>query len=70
MTSPLSQPALTFNFTVTMWDVQGPSFFGLGETASLAVGAVASAATGPILASFSEVIGLEGVSWMLHRRCA
>jgi phage tail-like protein len=59
MPTPLLQPALTFNFNVVMWDVQGPNFFGLPPAASAAVGAVASAAGQLIFGSFSDVSGLE-----------
>ncbi|MBX3154843.1 MAG: phage tail protein [Deltaproteobacteria bacterium] len=55
MPTPLLQPALTFNFQVTMWDVQGPGFFG-----DAVVGAAASAAGQLIFGSFAEVQGLEG----------
>jgi phage tail-like protein len=55
----LVQPAPVFNFMVTLWDVQGPSFFGSGS----ALGAVASAAiniAGQFLTgAFSECQGLD-----------
>lgn len=48
---PLLPPALSFNFSVVMWNVQGPSF-----NARAALGMVAGQA---IFGSFSEVQGLE-----------
>lgn len=59
MTSPLFQPAPAFNFTVTMWDVQGPGYFGLGVAASSSVGVAASVSGGLLFGSFAEVTGLE-----------
>jgi phage tail-like protein len=49
----LEQPALTFNFSVTMWDVQGPN---VGATARAAIG---QAAGQLFFGSFAEVQGLE-----------
>ena len=50
---PLLQPALTFNFNVVLWDVQGPN---VDATASSIAGSVAGQL---IFGSFSEVQGLE-----------
>ncbi len=50
---PLLQPALAFNFSVVMWDVQGPN---VDSTAAEVVGMVAGQL---IFGSFSEVQGLE-----------
>ena len=63
--SPLIQPALSFNFIVTMWDVQGPGFFGIegastggwGVASRIASGVV-NAASQLLLGAFSEVGGL------------
>lgn len=49
----LEQPALTFNFTVTMWEVQGPH---VGSTVRAAIGQTVGAL---IFGTFSEVSGLE-----------
>jgi len=49
----LLQPALSFNFAVVMWDVQGPN---VDSTAAQVVGMVAG---NIIFGSFSEVSGLE-----------
>ncbi|HLU65666.1 MAG TPA: phage tail protein [Kofleriaceae bacterium] len=63
--SPLVQPALSFNFLVTMWDVQGPGFFGIdgadaggwGVASRIASGVV-NLASQILLGAFSEVGGL------------
>jgi phage tail-like protein len=59
MPTSLLQPVASFNFHVTMWDAQGPGFFGLDPGPSAAVGAVSSASGQLIFGSFSEVQGLE-----------
>jgi phage tail-like protein len=63
--SPLLQPALSFNFLVTMWDVQGPGFFGIDGSANGGWGVAASIASGlaqmasqVLVGAFSEVGGL------------
>jgi len=53
--TPLLQPALSFNFTVTMWDVQGPAFFA-DNARRAALGSVAGQA---IFGTFAEVQGLH-----------
>ena len=50
---PLLQPALTFNFNVIMWDVQGPN---VDAVASQVAGSIAGQL---IFGSFAEVQGLE-----------
>jgi phage tail-like protein len=62
--SPVIQPALSFNFLVTMWDVQGPGIFGIdnlsggwGVAARIASGFV-NMASQILLGGFSEVGGL------------
>ena len=55
MTTPMLQPALAFNFSVTMWDVQGPNV-----DSTLGAAASAAAAAGQLIfGTFAEVAGLE-----------
>jgi phage tail-like protein len=49
----LEQPVLAFNFTVTLWDAQGPH---VGSTVRAAVGQLAGQL---IFGSFAEVSGLD-----------
>ncbi len=60
------QPAVAFNFLVTMWDCQGPGFFGIDSAAAGGWGVAArvasgfvNAATQLLLGAFSEVNGLN-----------
>jgi phage tail-like protein len=62
--SPLIQPALSFNFLVTMWEVQGPGMFGIddgaggwGIAARIASGFV-NLASQLLIGAFAEVSGL------------
>jgi phage tail-like protein len=60
---PLTNPALAFNFMVTMWDVQGPGLFGQSGggwgTAATVASAVSSVASQLLLGAFSEISGLN-----------
>lgn len=63
--SPVIQPQLSYNFLVTMWEVQGPGMFGLdhggggwGIAAKIASG-LASLASQIFLGGFTEVGGLS-----------
>lgn len=65
MPDPLIQPALSFNFWVLLWEVQGPGLFGLqprnaGErfAVGLATGLL-SAASQALFGAFSEASGLN-----------
>jgi phage tail-like protein len=62
----LIQPAVSFNFLVTMWDVQGPGFFGIDAAGSGGWGVASRIASGLVnmasqllLGAFSEVSGLN-----------
>ncbi len=62
---PVIQPAVSFNFMITMWDCQGPGFFGIGDGGG-ALGTVSKVASGVVnmasqllLGAFSEVGGLN-----------
>ena len=64
--SPVIQPAVSFNFMITMWDCQGPGFFGIDSAASGGWGVAARVASGVVnaasqllLGAFSEVTGLN-----------
>jgi phage tail-like protein len=65
MPDPLIQPALSFNFWVLLWEVQGPGLFGLqpeSTGARLALGiasGVISAASQALFGAFSDASGLS-----------
>lgn len=62
---PFIQPALSFNFWVLLWDVQGPGLFGFQPDSTagrLAVGLASgllSAASQALFGAFSEASGLN-----------
>ncbi|KYF86341.1 hypothetical protein BE20_29390 [Sorangium cellulosum] len=63
---PLTQPAVAFNFLVTMWDCQGPGFFGIDAAGAGGWGVASRVASGLVnmasqllLGAFSEVSGLN-----------
>jgi phage tail-like protein len=62
---PVIQPALSFNFWVLLWDVQGPGLFGFAPDTTegrLAVGLASgllSAASQALFGAFSDAAGLN-----------
>jgi phage tail-like protein len=61
MPTPLVQPAPSFNFMISMWDVQGPTVFGI-DTANPAVaaaGALLNLGAQFLLGGFAECEGLN-----------
>lgn len=65
MPDPLIQPALSFNFWVLLWEVQGPGLFGLqprnsGERLALGLATgLLSAVTQALFGAFSDATGLN-----------
>lgn len=65
MPDPLIQPALSFNFWVLLWEVQGPGLFGLqpsnaGQRFALGLASgVLSAVTQALFGAFAEAKGLD-----------
>ena len=65
MPDPLIQPALSFNFWVLLWEVQGPGLFGLqpnSAAARIAIGAasgIVSAISQALFGAFSDCTGLN-----------
>lgn len=62
----LVQPVTAFNFLVTMWDCQGPGFFGIDAAASGGWGVASKVASGVVnmasqllVGAFSDVTGLN-----------
>jgi len=62
----LVQPVTAFNFMVTMWDCQGPGFFGIDAAGSGGWGVASKIASGVVnmasqllLGAFSEINGLN-----------
>jgi phage tail-like protein len=62
---PAIQPAVGFNFMITMWDCQGPGFFGIDAAGAGGWGVASRVASGLVnmasqllLGAFSEVNGL------------
>ncbi len=63
---PLEQPVVSFNFMVTMWDCQGPGFFGIDAAraggwgiASHIASGLANIGTQLLMGAFSEITGLN-----------
>lgn len=62
MPTAILQPATAFNFTITMWDVEGPTLRGSSTSASpaaAAAGAVLNAGSQLLFGAFSECSGLN-----------
>ncbi len=65
MPNALFNPALNFDFWVTLWEVQGPDYFGdlIPDEAGAAIAGVTSALTSIgssfLFGTFSEISGLE-----------
>jgi phage tail-like protein len=65
MPDPLIQPALSFNFWVLLWEVQGPGMFGIAPTSAagrIAIGAasgIVSAISQAMFGAFSDCTGLN-----------